>query len=509
MKYRSTRGEVPEIGFLDTVLAGLADDGGLYVPNKLPKFSPAEVAELSKLPYAELAIKVFRPFIARQEVSDSDLRRLVMASYDGGPNGQWRDPEITPVKQVGKLNVLELFHGPTLAFKDVALQMLGNLFEFALAKKGGRLRILGATSGDTGSAAIYGVRGKKRIDCVILYPDGRTSKIQEMQMCTVEDSNIHCLAVDGTFDDCQNTVKAIFTSELKKDLSLGAVNSINWARIMAQITYYFYAAFKVQAGQPKGKQSQPVNVCVPTGNFGDILAGYYAKMMGAPIGKLVIASNSNDILPRFFKTGTYKLEEVAATMSPSMDIGISSNFERVLYDVFGQDPARVRDVFSQFKATKEFSVTPEELEKARANFCAERVSEAECVSTIVRIQHNYEYFLCPHSAVGFAAALRHLDMPGPMVTLATAHWGKFAEAVEANTSDASVLNELKTNMPEQLACLRGRPLRRTMIGTNVRDEVEEFITTKFRSGPLLTSGRAVVGAAVVAIAVALYMRSRK
>merc|ERR1719420_1161176 len=429
MRYRSTRGNAATLAFCDTVLAGLADDGGLYIPVT--------------------------------EVDEPTLQDIVKRSYS-----TFRDKRVAPVKKVGGLYVQELFHGPTLAFKDVALQFLGNMFELILSRTNGQLRILGATSGDTGSAAIYGVRGKPRIECVILYPDGRTSKVQEMQMASVEDPNIQCCAVAGTFDDCQNIVKDIFKSPLKKELSLGAVNSINWCRILAQVVYYWYAAFRVQ--EEVGKA--PVNFSVPTGNFGDILAGYYAKTMGAPIGKLIIASNSNDILTRFFETGKYTLDECKVTMSPSMDIQISSNFERFLYDVWQGDSAVVREKFAELNGPQRaFAVSAAELESARAVFAAERVTEEQCVATIKDALDKHDYLLCPHSAVGYAAALRQQKkVKGPMVALATAHWGKFVEAIQGGTTD-----------PKILAATKDLPLRRTQLPAGTA-QVERFLTRKYR-----------------------------
>jgi threonine synthase len=504
MKYRSTRGGGAQLNFCDTVLAGLADDGGLYVPEEIPTKDAKEVKAMSQMSYNDLAYEVMRPFIPVEEISDATLKDLVARSY-----ASFSDPRVAPVRKVGPIYVQELFHGPTLAFKDVALQFLGNVFELILNRTKGELRILGATSGDTGSAAIYGVRGKPRIECVILYPDGRTSKVQEMQMATVEDPNIQCCAVAGTFDDCQNIVKDLFKSPLKKELSLGAVNSINWCRILAQVVYYWYAAFRVQ--EEVGKV--PVNFSVPTGNFGDILAGYYAKMMGAPIGKLIIASNSNDILTRFFETGKYEIApKVLATMSPSMDIGISSNFERFLYYLWNKDTLVTRTKFTELSEKKAFGVTASELQRARETFLAERVSEEQTIECIGSTLRRDKYLLCPHSAIGYAAAERyvksqHRDDPCPIVALATAHWGKFVESMQGGTQDREIL-DATAELPPALAKLKGKPLRRTFLAAKTA-AVERFLVRRYSSSagssaiPFL-----FVASAAVAVAAIWYYRSK-
>jgi threonine synthase len=501
MKYRSTRGGGAQLNFCDTVLAGLADDGGLYVPEEIPAIcDPAELKAMSQMSYNDLAFKVMRPFIPVDEISDATLKDLVTRSY-----ASFSDTRVAPVIKVGPLYVQELFHGPTLAFKDVALQFLGNVFELILSRTKGQLRILGATSGDTGSAAIYGVRGKPRIECVILYPDGRTSKVQEMQMATVEDPNIQCCAVAGTFDDCQNIVKDIFKSPMKKELSLGAVNSINWCRILAQVVYYWYAAFRVQEGTGK----KPVNFSVPTGNFGDILAGYYANMMGAPIGKLIIASNSNDILTRFFETGKYEIApEVLATMSPSMDIGISSNFERFLYYLWNKDTLVTRTKFTELAEKKAFGVTGSELQRARETFIAERVDEKQTIATIRATLQKDKYMLCPHSAVGYGAGLRHVGkLDGPIVALATAHWGKFVEAIRGGTSDKEIL-EATAELPPVLAKLKGKPLRRTFLAAKT-NAVERFLNRRYSSGVGSSAVPfAFVASAAVAVAAIWWYRSK-
>lgn len=347
----------------------------------------------------------------------------------------------------------ELFHGPTFAFKDVALQMLGNFFEYFLetGSNGGRLAVLGATSGDTGSAAIYGLRGKKGIDCIILFPRGRVSPIQERQMTTVEDSNIHCVAVEGTFDDCQDLVKASFNSpEFRDRVKLGAVNSINWCRVLAQTTYYFWSYLRI-TDAPEFKD-QSVSFSVPTGNFGDILAGFYAKKMGLPVGKLVVATNENDILHRFFTKGEYHREPIAKSISPSMDICVSSNFERYLFHLAGNDATTLADWMKNFESTKKLDISGDLLEKAQSDFLSARADTSMTLDVIRDYKEKYDYVLCPHSAVGVSAIHQLGEVNGKMVCLATAHDGKFPAAVK------QAIDPLPTP-PKELACLLDLPTR--------------------------------------------------
>ena len=340
MRYQSTRGGGEPLKFKDTILTGLARDGGLFLPETIPNVADRLTA-WRQLAYSDLAFEIIRLFA--DDLPEAALREIVNKSY-----AVFRHPDVTPVVKVGPVYVLELFHGPTLAFKDVALQFLGNLFEYVLGETGGEMNIVAATSGDTGSAAIYGVRGRERIRIFVMHPHGRVSPVQERQMTTVLDSNVCNLAVDGTFDDCQNMVKALFGDLPFRDhFKLGAVNSINWARVLAQIVYYFYAAFRVQEATGAAK----VRFSVPTGNFGDIFAGYVALKMGLPIDRLVLATNENDILSRYFNTGIYSLGEVAPTLSPSMDIQVASNFERYLYYLAGEDAVKLASWMSEFKTT--------------------------------------------------------------------------------------------------------------------------------------------------------------
>ena len=417
MHYISTRGGIEPIGFAQAVMMGLATDGGLLVPSEIPALEPARLRAWADLSFQDLALEVSTLFVG-DEIPRADLKALIDRSY-----ATFSHPEVTPVVTAGETRILELFHGPTAAFKDVALQWLGNLFEYLLEREGGRLNIVGATSGDTGSAAIYGVRGKERIQIFILHPKGRVSPIQERQMTTVLDGNVHNVAVRGTFDDAQNIVKTLFNDlPFKSAYRLGAVNSINWARILAQTVYYFYAWGRITGGDTERR----VSFSVPTGNFGDVFAGYLARRMGLPIDRLVIATNRNDILTRFIHSGVYAVEDaVHQTLSPAMDIQIASNFERYLYYLHDGDQARVCALLDDLKRTGRLEVSAERHRQAQADFDAVAVSDAE---TLDQIRATYEasgYILCPHTAVGVRAAR---DLP-EAVCLATAHPAKFGEAV--------------------------------------------------------------------------------
>ncbi|KAA6185991.1 threonine synthase [Thiohalocapsa marina] len=416
MKYLSTRGGVTSIGFAEAVMMGLGTDGGLLVPESLPRFGPDRLRELATLRFQDLAVELFAPFVG-DEIPRADLVDLVERSYAG-----FSHPEVTPLHEAGGRRYLELFHGPTAAFKDVALQFLGNLFEYLLQRDGGELNILGATSGDTGSAAIYGVRGKQRINIFILHPKGRVSPIQERQMTSVLDANVHNIAVRGTFDDAQRVVKTLFNDlDFKRRYHLGAVNSINWVRILAQTVYYFYAWGRISHGDPERR----VSFSVPTGNFGDVFAGFLARRMGLPVERLIIATNRNDILTRFVDTGSYAKGEVFHTLSPAMDIQIASNFERYLYYLMDQDTAAVRALLADLEQHGRLRVGADRLQQVQADFAARAVSDADTLAQIRETHAASGYILCPHTAVGARAAADHADA----VVLATAHPAKFNEAV--------------------------------------------------------------------------------
>jgi len=404
-------------------MRGLAHDRGLFVPDELPEVSPAELELWRSMSYADLSVEVISKFVKDDQVPRQILEGIVKRSCDA-----FRSPDVTPIVHVNDHAILELFHGPTFAFKDVALQMLGNFFEYFLqtGSNGGRLAVLGATSGDTGSAAIYGLRGKKGVDCVILFPEGRVSEIQERQMTTVQDSNIHCVAIDGTFDDCQDIVKEAFRDpDFRDRVKLGAVNSINWCRVLAQTTYYFWSWLRIS--DKMGKECK-CSFSVPTGNFGDILAGYYAKRMGLPVDKLIVATNENDILHRFFSKGEYHRYEINQTISPSMDICVSSNFERYLYHLAGDDPTTLASWMQAFESTGKLTITGKKLEAAREDFLSARVDTSMTLETIKKYQDEHNYMLCPHSAVGVNAIHQTKLVSPTTVCLATAHFAKFPDA---------------------------------------------------------------------------------
>ncbi len=459
MRYISTRGGISPITFKETVLEGLAPDGGLILPEDLPRLSSEEVASLKGLPYPDLALEVFRRFI--DDLPLEDLKGLVEKAY-----ASFTHPEVTPVVKKGPLWILELFHGPTLAFKDVALQFLGHLFEYLLLERGEKMNILGATSGDTGSAAIYGVRGKKNLAIFILHPHGRVSPIQALQMTTVTDPNVFNIAIEGTFDDCQAIVKQLFSDlEFKKRYRLGAVNSINWARVLAQVVYYLYAYFRVQEAEGVSE----VRFSVPTGNFGDIFAGYLAKrLLPEGIERLVLATNENDILTRFVNQGDYSVREVVPTISPSMDIQIASNFERYLYYLWDEDPERVRQAMEQFSKTGRLLFSPQERARVQRDFLSLSVTQEETLATIRRFYEETGYILDPHTAVGVCAGLHFKDHL-PIICLATAHPAKFPEAVRRALG-------FEPPVPEPLQGLAEKPKKVVILPADpqaVRQFIEE------------------------------------
>ena len=424
MEYISTRGGAPRLDFEGTLMAGLALDGGLYVPESWPRVAPEAIAALAGRPYAQAAASVMQP-LAAGSLPAADFAGLIETAYRG-----FSHPAVAPLIQLGdNLWLLELFHGPTLAFKDLAMQLLGLLMDRSLRRSGRCATILAATSGDTGAAAVEAFKNREAIDLFVLFPDGRISAAQRRQMTTAGASNVFPVAVEGTFDDCQAIVKALFGDHaFREEVQLSAVNSINWARIMAQTVYYFTAAAAL------GAPHRRVRFSVPTGNFGDIFAGYAARCMGLSIERLIIATNSNDILARTLETGTYRPRPVVATASPSMDIQVSSNFERLVFEASGRDSARVKALMTDFAATGSFALSAAELAAMRAAFSACRVDEADTAGTIARLYRETGYLADPHTAVGLAAAIKaDADSSAPMIVLATAHPAKFPEAIEKAT----------------------------------------------------------------------------
>jgi threonine synthase len=450
VKYLSSRGSAPALTFDDVLLVGLARDGGLYLPERYPTIAPDRLRAFADMPYAEVAVEVMWPYV------DDAIERDAFGAIVANAYANFDHPDVCPLVELDRGTwLLELFHGPTLAFKDVALQVLGRLFEHELRERGEWLTVIGATSGDTGSAAIEACRDREALDIVVLHPHGRVSDVQRRQMTTVPSGNVHNLAVEGTFDDCQDLVKAMFNDIAFRDRHhLSAVNSINWARILPQVVYYAKAASQF-AG--------PVTFSVPTGNFGNIFAGWVARQMGVPIRQLLVGSNTNDILPRFFSTGVMEMHDVVSTTSPSMDIQVSSNFERLLFELAGRDATAVVDAMVRFRAEGRVDLGPDLLGMAREVFDAVRVDDDEAAATIRSTKERTGIVLDPHTAVGVAAARRlHRDPAVPVICLATAHPAKFPDAVEAATGERPVL-------PPRLADLLERPERYDVVANDVAD----------------------------------------
>jgi len=462
--YISTRGEAPRLGFCDVMLTGLARDGGLYVPEVWPQLTPDGIAALCGRPYWEVAVEIIRPFVG-DEISDADLGRMANEAY-----ATFRHPAVVPLDQSGPNQfVLELFHGPTLAFKDVAMQLLSRLMDHVLAKRGERTTIVVATSGDTGGAAVDAFTQRDNVDLIVLFPHGRISEVQRRMMTTTGASNVHALAVEGTFDDCQAIVKGLFNHHTFRDaVALSGVNSINWARIVAQVVYYFTSA--VALGAPV----RTVDFTVPTGNFGDIFAGYVAKRMGLPIGRLRIAANINDILARTLKTGIYEVREVHGTASPSMDIQVSSNFERLLFEASGRDSAVVRGLMASLDQSRRFVLPDAVLANIRQDFDAGRADETETDAAIRAAWREAGDLVDPHTAVALAVADRdNSDTTTPNIVLSTAHAAKFPDAVQAACG-------VRPSLPAWLDGLMTRE-EHVRVMRNDQAEIERFVLSVSRA----------------------------
>jgi threonine synthase len=452
MNYISTRhgsqGSPAPLGFEDVMLAGLARDGGLYLPAEWPQFSKADIAAMKGKPYREVAYRVMQPFVGNT-FDEMTFRRLIAEAY-----ASFDAADVAPLKPLDdNMHLLELFHGPTLAFKDVALQLLGLMLDHTLQQRHDHATIVGATSGDTGSAAIEAVRDRRSIDIFMLHPRGRVSEVQRRQMTTVLAPNVHNIAIQGTFDDCQDLAKACFNDLAFRDRhALTAVNSINFARVMAQIVYYFWAALKL------GAPDTPVAFTVPSGNFGNVYAGYAAKQMGLPIAHFVVATNTNDILARFFDTGTMTMSEVVPTYSPSMDIQISSNFERLLFDLYGRDGRALADAMTAFRSTGTLKVGANALGGVRELFDAGRLDDEGTLAAIADCRKRYGETLDPHTAVGYAVAQQHRRDPKvPMVVLATAHPAKFPDAVQKATGERPALPPRMADLFQRTERVDGLP----------------------------------------------------
>lgn len=459
MEYISTRGQAPILSFEDAMLTGLARDGGLYVPKSWPSFDKSTIVGFNGQSYEDTAFQVMRPFIG-DTFTDTEFRALIEKAYCG-----FAHSARCPLVQLDPNTfLLELFHGPTLAFKDVAMQLIGQMFEAALSRAGRRVTIVGATSGDTGSAAIEAFRGLDAVDVFILYPHGRVSEVQRRQMTTPSESNVHAIAIDGDFDDCQAALKNMFNDfSFREEVSLAGVNSINWARVLAQVVYFFTSA--VSLGAPE----RSVSFTVPSGNFGDVFAGYVAKRMGLPIEKLVVATNINDILHRTLSTGSYAKQGVTPTMSPSMDIQVSSNFERLLFDAYDREGATVAQLMDELNSGG-FNLSQGALSRIAAEFASGRCTEEETLATIRQTHENSGELICPHTATGVRVEKSFANPGTPMITLATAHPSKFPDAVEKATG-------IRPPLPPHMADLFERDERVTRLPNDL-EILKEFIKEK-------------------------------
>ena len=462
MRYVSTRGQAPVLSFEEAMMTGLARDGGLYVPETVPQLTGSQIAALAGAPYEDVAFTIMRPFIG-DAFTDDEFRAIIARAYEG-----FGHAARAPLVQLDTNHfLLELFHGPTLAFKDFAMQLIGQLFQASLARSGKRVTIAGATSGDTGSAAIEAFRGLDNVDVFILFPHGRVSEVQRRQMTTPSEENVHALAVDGDFDDCQARVKDMFNHfEFRDAVGLAGVNSINWARVLAQVVYYFTAAASL------GAPHREVSFTVPTGNFGDIFAGYVARRMGLGIGQLVVATNQNDILHRALSAGAYHRQGVLPSVSPSMDIQVSSNFERVLFDAYGRDGAAVQQLMNELADNNGFDISQGARQFLQEQFQSGRASEKETLATIRAIHAETGQVLCPHTAVGAKVAREHIQGATPMITLATAHPAKFPAAVEDATG-------IKPPLPNRMSDLYERSERVTRVANDL-SAIEAVINERRR-----------------------------
>ena len=455
MKYISTRNNQKTFKFKDVFIKGLADDGGLFIPESLSKYSESEISSFKKLEYNDLAKKIISTFIG-DFMSENDLSKIVDKSYS-----VFRKKNVVNLIKIGDRSVLELFHGPTLAFKDVAMQLLGNFYEYYLNNENQKINIVVATSGDTGAAAIDAIKGKKNVNIFVLHPHKRVSSVQRKLMTTGKDQNVFNIAINGNFDDCQNLVKSMFADKnFSNEIKMSGVNSINWARIIAQSVYYFYSYFLIE------DKDKPINFSVPTGNFGDVYAGYLAKKMGLPINKLIVATNQNDILHRAISKGSYEVEKVAETISPSMDIQIASNFERLIYDLNNCDDTETIKAMNDIKEKGKHILDQEKLDKINNNFLSSKMSEDEVLKTIELVYKKFDVVLDPHSAIGYGA-FDKVNISGNNIVLATAHPCKFPDAIK------KAIN-LNAELPKELIYILNEKENYKVIDNNI-DEVKKHI----------------------------------
>ena len=459
MKYISTRNNSKEYSFEQVFIKSLADDGGLFIPKSIKKFSNEQLNSMSKLSYQDLAKKILSPFIG-DFMSESELSLIIKKAYS-----VFRKDNTVSIIKIGNINVLELFHGPTLAFKDIAMQLLGNFYEHYLDKNNEKINIVVATSGDTGAAAIDAIKGKKNMNIFVLHPHNKISIVQRKLMTTVKYKNVFNIAIEGNFDDCQNLVKSMFSDKKFSDsIKMSGVNSINWARIIAQAVYYFYAYFLL-------KNEKSINFSVPTGNFGDVYAGYLSKKMGLPINKLIVATNQNDILHRAISSGNYMAEEVVETISPSMDIQIASNFERLIYDLNNQDDVETKVIMEEIKKKGKYIIPKEKLEKIKKDFLSASIKEVEVLNIIKKVYEKYEIILDPHSAIGFGA-LDKVELKGNTVVLATAHPCKFPGAIDKSIN-------IKPSLPKELKYVLDEKENYDIINNNL-ETIKKYIKNQIK-----------------------------
>ena len=457
MKYISTRNNSKEFSFEEVFIRGLADDGGLFIPKSLKKYSEEELKTLSTLNYQDLAKKIIFPFIG-DFMTANELSDIVDKSYS-----VFRKDNVVDLIKLGDTKILELFHGPTLAFKDIAMQLLGNFYEHYLKKNNKNINVVVATSGDTGAAAIDAIKGKKNMNIFVLHPHEKVSLVQRKLMSTVKEKNVFNIAIEGNFDDCQNLVKSMFADkEFSNSINMSGVNSINWARIIAQAVYYFYTYFKIQ-------DKRPINFSVPTGNFGDVYAGYLSKKMGLPINKFIVATNKNDILHRAISNGNYEAESVSETNSPSMDIQIASNFERLIYDLNDCDDNETRTIMHGIKENGKYIISKDKMEKINKDFLSASMSENEILDTIKEVHIKYDIILDPHSAIGFGS-LNKVNLEGNNIVLATAHPCKFPEAIDKSIG-------IKPDLPDELKYVMDEKENYDIISNNL-SKTQQYIKEK-------------------------------
>ncbi|MDB4188706.1 threonine synthase [Candidatus Pelagibacter sp.] len=457
MKYISTRDNSKEYSFEQVFIKGLADDGGLFIPKEIKKYSAEQIKALSNLSYQNLAKEIIYPFIG-DFMTANELSDIVDKSYS-----VFRKDNVVDLIKLGDTKVLELFHGPTLAFKDIAMQLLGNFYEHYLKKNNKNINVVVATSGDTGAAAIDAIKGKKNMNIFVLHPHEKVSLVQRKLMSTVKEKNVFNIAIEGNFDDCQNLVKSMFADkEFSNSINMSGVNSINWARIIAQAVYYFYTYFQTQ-------DKRPINFSVPTGNFGDVYAGYLSKKMGLPINKLIVATNKNDILHRAISNGNYEAESVSETNSPSMDIQIASNFERLIYDLNDCDDNETSTIMHGIKKKGKYIISKDKIEKINKDFLSASMSEEEILNTIKEVHIKYNIILDPHSAIGFGS-LNKVNLEGNNIVLATAHPCKFPEAIDKSIG-------IKPNLPDELKYVMDEKENYDIISNNL-SKTQQYIKEK-------------------------------